>query len=77
MKTLLTSKSQWHQGDKVDGLYCGVEFSGIINGNTRPTPDYKNVIFCVTLDNPIEVYGHLNSTIEVWTNNLYNYIYSV
>ena len=52
-----TAKSTWKSGQKVSGVYMGKSFSGVLSDSTRPTPDYKNVQFVVTLDNPVIVFG--------------------
>lgn len=64
-----TAKTEFTQGQNVIGVYCGKHFTGKINENSRPTPDYKNMIFCITLDFPITVYGQERTKIEVWTND--------
>jgi hypothetical protein len=61
----MTADSYWNQGQRVKGFYCGKGFSGVINENTRPTPDGKNVIFGVTLDSPIEIFGQIRERIEI------------
>jgi hypothetical protein len=61
----MTADSYWKQGQKVTGFYCGKAFTGVINNNTRPTPDGRNVIFGVTLDSPIEVFGQMRERIEI------------
>lgn len=65
----MESSATWNRGDQVVGTYCGVAFQGAINKSTRPTPDYRNVIFGVTLKQPITVYGEERQRIEVWTNS--------
>ena len=66
--------SHWKQGERVTGMYCGHAYAGRIGAGTRPTPDYRNVIFAVLLDNPIVVYGQLREYIEVHTNSACNSI---
>jgi hypothetical protein len=62
--------SHWQLGERVRGLYMGVPFSGELNAYCRPTHDYKNMIFCVTLDKVIGVFGRDRTTVEVWTNHM-------
>lgn len=64
----MNAQSNWKQGQQVVGTYCGQTYSGKINEATRPTPDYNNMIFCVTLDEPITVFGEKRERIEIWTN---------
>lgn len=64
-----TAKSTWERGQRAIGVYCGKHFDGVINENTRATPDGRNVIFGVTLDNPITIYGKTRNRVEVWTNS--------
>ena len=66
----LNKLSHWKRGERVRGLYMGVPFSGELNAYCRPTHDYKNVIFCVTLDEVIGVFGRDRTTVEVWTNHM-------
>lgn len=66
---LATSKSTFNQGQDVIGIYCGKHFTGKLNEFCRPTPDYENMIFAITLDYPIEVYGEKREAIEIWTND--------
>lgn len=75
MRSLLDSKSQWKVGDSVSGEYFFVSFSGKLNGSTRPTPDYRNVIFCIDLDQEITVFGLSRKRIEIWSNDEQNKIY--
>jgi hypothetical protein len=70
----MNANSTWKQNQSVSGLYCGQTYQGKINNNTRPTPDYRNVIFSITLDAPITVFGATRETIEVWTNSEHNTI---
>lgn len=62
--------SHWIVGERVDGLYMGVPYSGALNAYCRPTPDYKNVIYCVTLDAVMSVFGRDRTLLEIWTNHL-------
>lgn len=64
------SELTWEQGQQVTGIYFGQPYSVKINDNTRPTPDGKNIIFGVTLDDPIIVYGATRQRIEVFTNHI-------
>ncbi len=66
----MSALSHYKVGERVFGLYMGVPFSGELNAYCRPTHDYKNMIFCVTLDNVIGVFGKDRTTIEVWTNHM-------
>lgn len=61
--------SHWVLGERVQGQYMGIPFTGELNAYCRPTHDYKNVIFCVTLDKIIGVFGKDRTTIEIWTNH--------
>lgn len=65
----LTAESSWRNGDRVTGLYCGVAFSGCLSDRSRPTPDFKNVIFSVVLDSAIVVFGSSRERIEITTNS--------
>jgi len=67
--TQATSESEFNTGQKVTGIYCDKAFTGTINKNTRPTPDGRNVIFCVDCDSELEIYGHKTMSVEVWTND--------
>jgi len=64
----LFAGSTFQQGQSVIGMYCDVPYQGKINNDTRPTPDGKNIIFGVTLDNPILVFGQQRTRISVWSN---------
>ena len=66
----MSKLSHWQLGERVRGLYMGVPFSGELNAYCRPTHDYKNMIFCVTLDKVIGVFGRDRTTVEVWTNHM-------
>ena len=66
----MSKLSHWQLGERVNGLYMGVPFSGELNAYCRPTHDYKNIIFCVTLDKVIGVFGRDRTTVEVWTNHM-------
>ena len=70
----LHAKSCWKTGQVVYGEYCGVEFTGRLTDECRPTPDYRNVIFVAELDEPITIFGNETTTVEVWTNHGTNYI---
>jgi hypothetical protein len=65
----LNPLSHWQAGERVKGIYCGIPFSGSLLANTRPTYDYKNVIFCVLLDEITSIFGKDRTTIEIWTND--------
>ena len=60
---------EWFKGQKCYGTYCGKSFSGTLNDNCRPTPDFKNIIFGVTLDEEIEVFGNKKTRLEIETNS--------
>ncbi len=64
----LNPLSHWKLGEAVTGTYCGVAFAGTLDAYTRPTPDYKNVIYSVQLDQPIVVFGQTRKSVEVWSN---------
>ena len=66
----MSKLSHWKLGERVIGRYMGVEFAGELNAHSRPTHDYKNMIFCVTLDKIIGVFGKDRTTVEVWTNHM-------
>lgn len=66
--------SHWMPGEHVNGVYCGVPFAGKLTAYTRPTPDYKNVIFDVLLDAPITVFGMQKASVEVLSNHATNTI---
>lgn len=51
----------------VVGVYCGKNYSGFIV-DSRSTPDGRNAVFNIVLDQPIEVYGKKREKIEHWTN---------
>lgn len=65
----MSALSHWKLGERVRGVYMGVPFTGELNAYTRPTHDYRNVIFCVTLDEVIGVFGKDRTTVEVWSNH--------
>lgn len=58
----------WVVGEEVIGKYCGVNFKGKITEDTRPTPDYKNTILHIKLDEAIEIFGTRRESITIWTN---------
>lgn len=62
--------SHWKEGDRVYGLYMGVGYKGALNCDCRPTVDYNHVIYSVTLDKEIRVFGHDRTRLEIWTNHL-------
>jgi hypothetical protein len=64
-----TSKSQWKKGQEASGLYVGNKFKGRISGETRPTPDSKNIMFMVDLDSPITIYGVKRMNVCILTNS--------
>ena len=61
--------SHWQQNEAVKGVYFGHPFTGTLTDATRPTPDYKNMIFVVWLDAPLTIYGKVRQVIEVWTHS--------
>jgi hypothetical protein len=65
----MNAQATWKTGQECSGTYFGQQFRGTITDNTRPTPDYKHVIFNVRLHAPITVYGRENQTIEIWSNS--------
>ena len=73
--TKATNKSMWKVGDKCHGVYHGIKFTGYINDDTRPTPDYRNVMFNVTLDKPITLYGNKRTTVQIESNNPENELF--
>jgi len=73
----LKADSSFKEGMRVKGVYFGQEYRGLINSETRPTPDYKNMQFCVTLDSEIVVFGKTRQLITVITNNENNTIFAV
>lgn len=64
--------SNWNIGGTVRGIYCGVPFVGTLTGYTRPTPDYKNTIFDILLNEKITVFGMTKESVEVWSNHKTN-----
>lgn len=68
MTTLQTYQDQ----QPVVGVYCGVVFSGKLDCSNewgcRPTPDYRNTIFQINLDTPINVFGQERTRIIIWSN---------
>jgi hypothetical protein len=64
--------NNWFDGQKVQGQYCGIQYTGTIVGQgeygTRNTPDYKNWIYAIVLDSPIEVFGQTREKLEIWSN---------
>lgn len=62
-------KLYWRTGDRVSGVYCDVAFTGRLMDSSRPTPDYKNILFVVSLDQPIRVFGNDRDVIEIQTNS--------
>lgn len=68
-------KMTWKQGQRCYGVYHGIEFTGCINEDTRPTVDYRNTQFCVTLDNPFTLYGNERTTVCIVTNHDENELY--
>lgn len=69
MFTQATAKSSYKDGQWCMGVYCGQHFTGRIGKHTRPTPDYRNLIFSIDLDYTIIVYGQERNSIEIWTND--------
>lgn len=65
----MNANSTWKTGQRVSGVYFGQEFTGSLTDDTRPTPDYRNVIFCVELDSAITVFGCVRTRIEIHTND--------
>ena len=59
----------WQVGQSVTGRYCGIPYTGKLNQNSRNSPDYRNWIFGITLDSPIEVFGSERTSIEIWSNS--------
>ena len=66
-----TAKSTFVQGQAVSGVYCNVPFTGKLNQFCRPTPDYRNMIYSITLDTPIMVYGQERTEIEFSTQQMH------
>lgn len=64
-----TKDAQWKTGQKVTGIYCGQTFDGVISGETRATPDYRNIQFWIDLDYPIVVFGSERDSVIVTTNS--------
>ena len=64
----LNAKSTWKQNQQVFGRYCDIPYSGKINNDTRPTADGRNVIFGITLDAEITVFGQKRTRISVYSN---------
>lgn len=68
------SELTWEQGQMVTGIYFGQPYSGTINNNTRATPDGKNIIFGVTLFDPITVFGSIRHNIQIHISEISNTI---
>lgn len=63
------AKSNVEIGSKVRGSYLGeFPFTGTLIA-VRATPDGRNMILTLDLDNPIKVYGSWRERIEIWTND--------
>jgi hypothetical protein len=75
-KMRATGKSQWKQNQAVKGVYCNIEYSGKIDNRTRDTPCGKQLIFGITLDKPIFVYGSERLTLEIQTNEINTVIFN-
>lgn len=73
----LTKDSIWKAGDAVKGKYCGLSFTGVLTDETRPTPDYKNIMFCIDLDTEIEVYGEKRTHVMISTNDGFNEVIAI
>jgi len=68
----LTVKSSWKIGEPVRGSYYSKLFTGVLNDLTRPTPDYKNMMFCITLTSEFELFGtkrNIGESIYIHTND--------
>jgi hypothetical protein len=65
----MNAQATWKTGQECAGTYCGQQFRGTITDSTRPTPDYRNVIFNVRLHAPLTVFGWEKETIEIWSNS--------
>ena len=64
------AKSGYRDSQNCLGVYCGKSFTGqLVASRCRPTPDYKNMIFTVELDQAIEVFGEQRNRVEIWTND--------
>lgn len=53
---------------------CQRALSKAINNNTRATPDGKNIIFGVTLFDPITVFGSIRHNIQIHISEISNTI---
>lgn len=63
-------KTSYKDGQECIGVYMGKAFEGKLRGSRcRPSPDFKNMIFVVDLDYPINVYGESREVVEIWTND--------
>jgi hypothetical protein len=77
MKEQLNKKSIWKVGDKVDGVYFGISFTGTLNDNTRPCPGHSRIQFEVDLDKPLTLFGSTRSTICCLSEHEENSIYRI
>ena len=75
MSIKATAKTTWKSGQKCHGTYHDIKFTGVINDNTRPTPDYRNIMFHVTLDEDIVVYGRARTTLCIETHSNENHLF--
>lgn len=66
-QTTAFTLTNWRAGQQVAGSYCGISYTGRISEG-RNTPDYRNWILEVDLDQPITVYGSDRIRLSIWTN---------
>jgi hypothetical protein len=60
-------------GQRVTGLYFGLPYWGTVK-STRPTPDYRNMIYSIALDAPLVVFNTSRDSIEIHTHSTDNTI---
>lgn len=72
---LATATSTFKVGQRVIGKYCGRTYTGALNHKTHASVDGRNIIFNITLDESIVVFGTERTTIEIDTTEKDNTVY--